>query len=138
MNLASILCIGMLASSRKRKQGRPTNEDGKFVCPWQLEVSGNDDRNIQGGALSAALAPNIMISSDRLCSGGFVHRIDESLRVQLESVLKYLMENDEDFLWFLEDEYYSSPEYSETEDEEEKMIALCKDTNETYDGKLQQ
>lgn len=78
-----------------------SSEDGKFVCPWQLEVSGNDDRNIQGGALSAALAPNIMISSDRLCSGGFVHRIDESLRVQLESVLKYLMENDEDFFPFI-------------------------------------
>ena len=48
------------------------------------------------------------------------------------------LENDEDFLWFLEDEYYSSPEYSEAEDEEEKMIALYRDTNEAYDGKIQQ
>ena len=48
------------------------------------------------------------------------------------------LENDEDFLWFLEDKYYSSPEYSETEDEEEKMIALYRDTNAKYDGKIRQ
>lgn len=78
-----------------------SDEVENFACPWQLELSGNDDNDVQEGAMSAALAPSILISSNRVSVGGLVHLVDESLRGQLESVLKYLMENDDQCFAFI-------------------------------------
>ncbi len=77
------------------------DSDEKKVCPWKLELFDTDKDHVQEAAISAALAPNILISPNRICHGGQVHAIDESLRCQLESVLKYLIENDERLLPFI-------------------------------------
>lgn len=63
------------------------------VSPWYIspivKESGNDD------AINAALAPSVLLSPERITSGGFVHQIDEQMRVQLESVLRYITNYDE-------------------------------------------
>jgi len=72
------------------------------VCPWQLICGTSDDNNdIQQGAITAALAPSILVSSTRVSYAGLVYTIDETLRSQLESVLNYLMVNDSQTVIFV-------------------------------------
>ena len=83
----------------KIKKDSDGGED--LVCPWQLELSASDDKFLQEDTMTAALAPSILLSSTRISFGGLVHLIDETLRHQLETVLKYLMANDDNFYPFV-------------------------------------
>jgi hypothetical protein len=68
------------------------NKAVKHVCPWQLSFS---EGSSLGDEVNAALAPSVLISSTRTVWGGCVHLIPESLRMMLESAVKYMIENDQ-------------------------------------------
>jgi len=64
----------------------------QLVCPWQLTFA--KELTPQEEAVNAALAPSVLVSPNRMMIAGFVHLIDESLRAQLEIVVRYLVDTD--------------------------------------------
>ena len=67
------------------------NDSEELVCPWQLTFA---DDSPQDEAVTAALAQSVILSPNRMMSAGFVHLIDETIRVQLEMVVQYLVDTD--------------------------------------------
>ncbi len=66
----------------------------KSTHPWKISSIGDNNQSSHERTVTTALAPSILISQQRSCSGGLIYSIDETLRGQIEMLLKYIIEND--------------------------------------------